>query len=459
MNRRIFGLETEFGVALAAAPTAASIAVPSAAMTPDEIVRRLFRPLVVEGRSTNTFLTNGSRLYLDVGSHPEYATAECDSLAQLIAHDKAGELILAEMVTAANLQLAEEGIGGQIHVFKNNTDSAGSSFGCHENYSLRRGGDFNQLVEALVPHLVTRQILTGAGKVLVTPRGASFRLSQRAEHLFDPVSNSTTRNRPLVNSRDEPHADPALFRRLHVISGDSSLAEPTVLLKVGAMDLVLRLLESGRGSPASELAAPMQAIRDVSCDITGQAPIALAKGGVTNALAVQRRYLDAVLARPDLLTPDDDIVCELWGRGLDGIESGNLAAVERDLDWVIKWRLIERYLERNGVGLDDPRVSRLDLAYADISPGAGLLARLTARGLVNRVVTDAEIADAVKYPPTTTRANLRGRFVAAARAARKDYSVDWIHLKLHHPEVTLTCPDPFVADDSRVDALIESLVQ
>ena len=198
-TRRIFGLETEYGVTCATTG--------DDRLTADEVARHLFRKVVAWGRSSNVFLTNGSRLYLDVGSHPEYATAECDDLRQLVTYDRGGERILEGLVEDAQQRLTEEGGSGTIHLFKNNTDSAGNSYGCHENYLVRRKGDFAKLSDLLVPFLITRQVLTGAGKIHQTPQGARFCLSQRAEHIWEAVSSATTRSRPIINTRDEPHAE------------------------------------------------------------------------------------------------------------------------------------------------------------------------------------------------------------------------------------------------------------
>jgi proteasome accessory factor A len=470
-------------------------------MTPDEVARRLFRPIVAAGRSTNTYLPNGARLYLDVGSHPEYATAECDSLPGLIAQDKAGERIVADLVAQAQAQLDGDGITGSdggaggggggstatIHAFKNNTDSAGHSFGCHENYSLARSVDLARVTDALIPFLVTRNLLVGAGKVLPTlpdgrvdghsadghaagrgdgrPAGARYVLSQRAVHMATEVSTATTRDRPMINTRDEPHADAAYYRRLHIIVGDSNLAEPTILLKVGAMTLLLNAIEAGLRLPDLTLDNPARAIRAVSSDRTGRIALPLRDGGSSTALDLQRGYLALVQQFVSdggcEMTPPVAAVLDLWERGLDAIETGDLRGVDRELDWVIKWRLIERYLHKMGLdevdGLADPRVARLDLAYHDLSPTLGLYNLLAARSLVERVISDDDVAQAVTQPPQTTRAALRGRFIAAAQAARRDYMVDWTHLKVTTTDQTVTLTDPFAAVDDRVDSLIASL--
>ncbi|WP_028047804.1 Pup--protein ligase [Cellulomonas sp. URHE0023] len=453
MDRRIFGLETEYGVTCAAQD--------GRGLSADEVARYLFRKVVAWGRSSNVFLRNGSRLYLDVGSHPEYATAECDDVRQLVTHDRAGERILEGLVADAQQRLEHEGLPGKIHLFKNNTDSAGNSYGCHENYLVRRQGDFSRLSDVLVPFLITRQILTGAGKVLATPRGAVYCLSQRADHIWEAVSSATTRSRPIINTRDEPHADAEHYRRLHVIVGDSSMSETTTMLKVGTTDLLLRMIEAGAPMRDMALENPIRAIREISHDMTGMHPITMANGRTVTAVDLQEEYLTRVgdfLASEGGPTPENKQVLDLWERGLRALRTGDLSLVDRELDWVIKYKLIERYRAKHNLELSDVRVQRLDLAYHDISRTEGLYNLLAARGMVERVTTDLEIFEATAVPPQTTRAKLRGDFVRAAQDARRDYTVDWVHLKLNdQAQRTVLCKDPFRSVDERVDRLIESM--
>jgi proteasome accessory factor A len=453
MDRRIFGLETEYGVTCAAQD--------GRGLSADEVARYLFRKVVAWGRSSNVFLRNGSRLYLDVGSHPEYATAECDDVRQLVTHDRAGERILEGLVADAQQRLEHEGLPGKIHLFKNNTDSAGNSYGCHENYLVRRQGDFSRLSDVLVPFLITRQILTGAGKVLTTPRGALYCLSQRADHIWEAVSSATTRSRPIINTRDEPHADAEHYRRLHVIVGDSSMSETTTMLKVGTTDLLLRMIEAGVPMREMALENPIRAIREISHDITGTHPVTMANGRTVTAVDLQEEYLTRVtdfLASEGGPSPENKQVLDLWERGLRALRTGDLSLVDRELDWVIKYRLIERYRAKHDLDLSDVRVQRLDLAYHDISRTEGLYNLLAAKGLVERVTTDLEIFEATAVPPQTTRAKLRGDFVRAAQDARRDYTVDWVHLKLNdQAQRTVLCKDPFRSVDERVDRLIESM--
>jgi proteasome accessory factor A len=452
MQRRIFGIETEFGVTCTFHG--------QRRLSPDEVARYLFRRVVSWGRSSNVFLRNGSRLYLDVGSHPEYATAECDDLVQLVTHDKAGERILEDLLVDAERRLADEGIGGDIFLFKNNTDSAGNSYGCHENYLVTRAGEFSRIADVLLPFLVTRQLICGAGKVLQTPRGAVYCLSQRAEHIWEGVSSATTRSRPIINTRDEPHADAERYRRLHVIVGDSNMAEATTLLKVGSANLVLEMIEDGVQFRDFSLDNPIRAIREISHDLTGRRLVRLAGGREASALDIQREYFsraaDHVAARgPD---PVADRVIELWGRTLDAVEAQDLTRIDREIDWAIKHRLVERYQAKHGMELSAPRIAQLDLAYHDIRRGRGIFDLLQRKDLVARVTEDGEIEAAKDTPPQTTRAKLRGDFIAAAQQAGRDFTVDWVHLKLNdQAQRTVLCKDPFRAVDERVERLIASL--
>jgi proteasome accessory factor A len=453
MDRRIFGIETEYGVTCTFRG--------QRRLSPDEVARYLFRRVVSWGRSSNVFLRNGARLYLDVGSHPEYASPECDDLTELVAHDKAGERILEGLLVDAERRLHEEGIPGDVYLFKNNTDSAGNSYGCHENYLVGRGGDFGRLSDVLIPFLVSRQLIAGAGKVLQTPRGAVYCLSQRAEHIWEGVSSATTRSRPIINTRDEPHADAEKYRRLHVIVGDSNMAEPTTLLKVGSADLVLRMIEAGVVLRDLSLENPIRAIREISHDMTGRRTVRLANGREVSALDIQTEYFTKARDFVERRGTEDVVakwVLDLWGRTLEAVESDQLALVEREIDWVIKRRLIERYQDKHDLTLAHPRVAQLDLAYHDISRRRGLYYLLERRGLVERVVRDLDVFEAKSIPPQTTRARLRGEFIRRAQERRRDFTVDWVHLKLNdQAQRTVLCKDPFRSVDERVEKLIASM--
>lgn len=452
-SRRIFGLETEFGLHFR---TEAERKV-----TSEEVAGALFHSVVAWGRSSNVFLTNGSRLYIDVGAHPEYATAECDRLEDLIALDKAGERIVGALVADGERRLAEAGVAGEIHLYKNNADSAGNSYGCHENYLIRRRSDFGSFAESLLPFLVTRQILTGSGCVTGTGPSARYCFSPRADHMWEAVSSATTRSRPMINTRDEPHAHADLYRRLHIIVGDSSMAEPTALLKVGATDLILRLLEARVTMPRAALAREMQAIRDVSHDVSGAATVELADGRSLTAVQIQQQYLDLVRSHVGGIiepNPTTERILDLWARGIEAVRAGDSSAVWTELDWAIKLRLIERLRGRTGAPLDDPRVARLDLAYHDVAPGRGLGSSLVAQGLMATVVPEEAILRAVERPPETTRAKLRGDFVRAGIGAHRDFTADWVRLKVVGDEGrTVLLKDPFRSEDARVDALIASI--
>lgn len=453
MERRIFGIETEFGITC--------LADGRRTLTPDEVARYLFRKVVAWGRSSNVFLGNGARLYLDVGSHPEYATPECDDVRQLVVHDRAGERIVQGLVADAQQRLEEEGLRGTIYVFKNNTDSAGNSYGCHENYCVARTGDFHVVSDTLLPFLISRQLICGAGRIVATSKGPTYSVSQRADHIWEGVSSATTRSRPIINTRDEPHADPELHRRLHVIVGDSNMSETTNLLKVGSAHLVLQMIEAGVVIRDLTLENPIRAIRTIALDPTGRATVRLANGRSLSGLDIQTEYLERAQAFVDREGSGDATtkqVLELWSRTLEAIATDNLALVDTEVDWVIKRKLLDAYGARHGLTLGSPRLAQIDLAYHDIDPQRGLFHLLQARGQVARVTTDAEVTEAETMPPQTTRARLRGDFVRLAQEKRRDFTVDWVHLKLNdQSQRTVLCKDPFVSQDPRVERLLAQL--
>jgi proteasome accessory factor A len=452
VQRRIFGIENEYGVTCTFEG--------QRRLSPDEVARYLFRRVVSWGRSSNVFLRNGARLYLDVGSHPEYATPECDSLLSLVTHDKAGERILEGLLIDAEKRLNDEGIAGDIYLFKNNTDSAGNSYGCHENFLVARHGEFSRMADVLIPFLVTRQLICGAGKVLQTPRGAVYCLSQRAEHIWEGVSSATTRSRPIINTRDEPHADAERYRRLHVIVGDSNMNESTTLLKVGSADLVLRMMEQGITFKDLTLENPIRAIREISHDLTGSRQVKLANGRLASASEIQREYFEKARTFVDATGSDPvtEQVLDLWGRTLKAVESGDLSLIDREIDWATKFQLLERYRNRYDLPLSSPRIAQLDLTYHDIRRDRGLYYLLAGRGAVTRVTSDLAVFEAKSVPPQTTRAKLRGEFIKRAQETRRDFTVDWVHLKLNdQAQRTVLCKDPFRAVDDRVEKLIASM--
>ena len=452
MERRIFGLENEYGVTCTLRG--------QRRLSPDEVARYLFRRVVSWGRSSNVFLANGARLYLDVGSHPEYATPECDSIADLVVNDKAGERILEQLLASAEQRLREEGIRGVIYLFKNNTDSAGNSYGCHENYLTSRRDDFAHYAEVLIPFFVSRQIYAGAGKVLQTARGAMFCISQRAQHISEGVSSATTRSRPIINTRDEPHADAERYRRLHVIVGDSNMSEYATFLKVGATSILLRMLEDPSVVLRDmTLENPIRAIREISHDMTCTRRVRLANGRELSALEIQGEYLNRALryAETKGLSPLEQQALDMWEHCLSTLESDPFK-LDRECDWVIKHNLIEAYRDKHDLPLASPRVALVDLQYHDVNRERGLFYRMQARDLVDRMCTDEAIDLAVDEPPQTTRARLRGEFIRRAKERKRDYTVDWVHLKLNdQAQRTVLCKDPFKSRDERVEKLIASL--
>ncbi len=452
MQRRIYGIENEYGVTFALGG--------QRRLSPDEVARYLFRRVVSWGRSSNVFLANGARLYLDVGSHPEYATPECDSLYDLVAHDRAGELVLDQQVAYAQERLNADGMRGEIYLFKNNTDSAGNSYGCHENYLTTRREELAEYSEVLIPFLVSRQIYAGAGKILLTPRGAKYCISQRAEHIWEGVSSATTRSRPIINTRDEPHANAELFRRLHVIVGDSNMSEYATFLKVGACSILLQMLEEpGVVLRDMTLENPIRAIREISHDLTCQRRVRLANGRMLSALEIQLEYFERAQdfsTRFDLGV-EQKRALQMWGYCLERLEEDPLS-LDRECDWVIKYRLIDAYRQRHGIPWEDPRLALLDLKYHDVSRQRGLFYKMQQRDMVESICLENDVTEAMSRPPQTTRARLRGEFVRRAKERKRDYTVDWVHLKLNdQAQRTVLCKDPFKSHDERVEKLIASL--
>ncbi|WP_143223529.1 Pup--protein ligase [Actinomyces oris] len=454
LARRIIGVETEYGITCA--PTTDG----PPPMDADHAARELFDPVVQRSRSSNVFTRGGARLYLDVGSHPEFATAECDRLEDVLAQDRAGELVMADLAEQANTRLAATGVAGQIHLLKNNRDAEGNGFGCHENYLVRRRGDFWNDARTLVPHLVTRQILVGAGHIAGDGiRGYVF--SQRADQMWDAVSSATTRARPLINTRDEPHADAERYRRMHVIVGDSNIAQGSTLLKVAGMDLLLDYLEHGGDLGDLALADPMRAIRDTCHDMSGGVLLERVDGRTITPLEMQAEHLGRLrdhVARDIEVTALHTAALDLWERGLQALRLQQPELVDTELDWAVKQRLLTRYCQRHDTDLTDPRVRRLALAYHDVSAGGGLRQRLEGAGLLRRFVDEETCRRAVDTPPATTRARLRGAVVARAEDLRRDVSVDWVGVRLDDGVCSpVTLSDPFCAVDERIDALLESM--
>lgn len=454
MDRRVYGVETEFGITHR--PTQGR------GLPPDELARYLFKPVVEFGRSSNIFIPNGSRLYLDVGSHPEYATAECADLIDLIASDRAGEMIMHDLAIAAEEKIQQDGFTGQIYVLKNNVDSAGNSYGSHENYLIPRTTHFRRISGVLLPFLVTRQIIAGAGRVVPADgeREAHFAFSQRADHMWEGISSATTRSRPIINTRDEPHADAATHRRLHVIVGDSNMSTTTALLRYGSTDLVLRMIEAGVPIGDYELEHPIAAIREISHDITGQTPVRIRGRQPQTAVDIQRGLLTRAqrfVAEHGAHHEHVEKILELWERALEAVETGDHSLIDTDIDWAIKKRLVEEVSQQRGLGMDHPRMEQLDMAYHDVNPARGIFHMLRRRGRATDILPPGAVTHAMTTPPAT-RAAVRGEFLSTARAFGAEATVDWVHHKLtDRPLDAIMLKDPFAQTDPRIEVLLDKL--
>ena len=458
---RIFGIETEYGVSVTGSDRPCDAG---------QTAMMMFQPIVAEARSTNTYIENGSRLYLDVGSHPEYATAEARDPMDALALDAAGELVMRDLALDAQRRLRSiQGAGSTVHVFKNNVDSAGHSFGCHENYLVRRFVPLKTIEQELLPFLITRQLFTGAGRM----GEQGFQITQRADFLDEAVSSATTRSRPMVNTRDEPHADPDAFRRLHVIIGDSNRSQWSTWMKLAVTHLVLCAIEDAfrHGVPSGfeqyAFADPAAANRTVSRFLDNpRAELTLESGESVSALGLQRRYYAAVKAfietHGDALasslpaTTIDTIMGE-WSRVLDALERGAYDALADRVDWAAKKRLFDA-LKRRRPDVTFAQMEQLELDYHDIANGR-LYGSLVARNQMRELLTGDNVEYAVHNPPTDTRAALRGRFVDAALNVGAQFSADWTHLTLTAPERReAILLDPFEAEPTLgFEQLMEAL--
>lgn len=365
----------------------------------------------VETHLVNAVLTNGARYYVD-HAHPELSTPECADPLSIVLYDRAAELILVESMRQANLNLPE---GEEIVVYKNNSDRKGNSYGTHENYLMDRTTPFSRVVAQVMPHFISRQIYTGAGKVGSEAIGMSseqvpFQLTQRADFFEEEVGLETTLKRPIVNTRDEPHADAKKYRRLHVIVGDANLSQVSTFLKVGTTAIVLCMIEDGYLDRTFVLANPVQAIRQVSYDVGLKRPLELDGGGSITALEMQWEYFDRAskYAEDRGLEAVDEAsgqeVLRRWEHVLTALESDPMQLADQ-LDWVAKYRLINGYRERHDLSWGDARMAAMDLQYHDMRPTKSLFSRLGVETLVDD--DDARIA--VSEPPPDTRAYFRGK--------------------------------------------------
>jgi len=373
-------------------------------------------PPEIETHLVNTVLTNGARYYVD-HAHPEYSTPECADALELVGADKAGERILARSMLAAR-RLTDP--GQEIVVYKNNSDGKGNSYGTHENYLVDRAVPFAALVRNLLPWFVSRQVFTGAGKV-GSENGAGavdYQISQRADFFEEEVGLETTLKRPIVNTRDEPHADPQQYRRLHVIAGDANLCEVATFLKVGTTAIVLAMIEDGFIAKDLSIVGPVAAVRTVSHDPTCRATVELLDGGRLTAVELQWEFLRLAQKYADETGLDacggDDIggmVLSRWESVLGALERDPMT-LDGQLDWVTKLSLVSAYMERDGLEWSDPKLSLLDLQYHDVRPDRSLYERLVRAGKVERLVEEDDVHLAMTVPPSSTRAYFRGECLA-----------------------------------------------
>ncbi|MDP8955364.1 MAG: proteasome accessory factor PafA2 [Actinomycetota bacterium] len=360
----------------------------------------------------NVILPNGARYYVD-HAHPEYSTPECATARGLVVHDKAGERILEKSLESVRDLLLP---GQRIAIYKNNTDGKGNSYGCHENYLVDRTTPFSRIVRDLTPFFVTRQIFTGAGKVgsespREEARQVAYQLSQRTDFFEAEVGLETTLKRPIINTRDEPHADPEKYRRLHCIVGDANMCEVATFLKVGTTALILKLIEDDL-LPDLSLEGPVAALHEVSWDISCRQTVRLRDGRRVRPLELQWEYLDHAkkFVKESEPTAENGEILQWWEAVLTGIEEDPLS-MHRELDWVAKYRLLEAYRERDSLDWDDGKLALIDLQYHDVRQSRGLYYRLVETGKVERLVSEAEVEAAISNPPDDTRAYFRGRCI------------------------------------------------
>ena len=449
MKKRIYGLENEFGIAFTCNGRRT---LPS-----EKVVRYLFEKLITTEGFLNVFLENGARFYLDTGCHPEYATPECASPMDVMIYDKAGERILENLLNYAQNKVHEEGFQGELAIFKNNTDFVGNSYGCHENYLADRTADFYYMAEQLIPFLVTRQIFTGAGKVFRTRRGTVYHISQRAQHIRQKISGTTTNERSIINTRDEPHAIKEKYRRLHIIVGDSNMSEFSTYLKVGTTALVLQMIEDDFLPPIFSLRNPVRAIKDISRDLTCREAVPLNSGKKYSALELQKEYLDLAhryySTRP--MSPEAADILQKWEYVLTKLEEDPMQ-LHHEIDWVIKLHLLQAYGERTNLSPEasGDRMLMLDLQYHDIRREKGLYFLLERKGQVVRLATNEQIETAMVDPPQNTRAKMRGELIKLAKMKRIPYDLDWNYIRIGYLlNLWVKCNDPFQEENEKVTQL------
>ena len=452
MNRRIYGLENEYGIICTSDRRGGK------ALSIQNAVMYLFREIISGRMYPDVFLENGARFYQDIGCHPEYATPECDKVSDLVSHDKAGERIIERLSVAAERKMQADGFLGRISVFKNNTDTPGNTYGCHENYLMDRRVSFRQLASQLIPFFVTRQVFAGAGKVKSTNRGG-YAISQRAQHIREEISIATTTARGIINTRDEPHADREKYRRLHVIVGDSNMSEFATYLKIGTTAIILRMIEDNFIKQRLALRDSVRAIQQISEDITCTRKIELENGKRLSGVEMQWEYLECARqyfeqAESDPVT---DQIMARWEYVLTCLETDPMQ-LDRELDWVIKKKLIETYVTSRQLKWNSAKVMMLDLQYHNIRPELGLYYKLEKDGRVERIVSDDEIEHAMHHPPETTRAKFRGRFVKLANERKILCGVNWSYIQLYEPYQKLfLSTDPLQAEYEEASRMIYSI--
>jgi proteasome accessory factor PafA2 len=477
---KVIGTETEYGIAAAGHPDfnpvlSSSLLISSFAGALRKIRwdyedesplrdARGFEPVPAREVSdedlglANVILPNGARYYVD-HAHPEYSTPECVSVRQLVVHDKAGERILERSLDEVALQMPA---GPALSIYKNNSDGKGNSYGTHENYLMDRATPFGDIVRDLTPFFVTRQVFTGAGKVGLEAqwddRGRhAYQLSQRADFFETEVGLETTLKRPIINTRDEPHADPERYRRLHVIVGDANLCEVAQFLKLGTTSIVLKMIEDAF-LPELSLVNPVSAIHEISRDTSLGAVVELTDGRRLTAVQLQWEYFEFARKYVDREddTQENREILDRWETVLNALETEPLS-LTRELDWVAKLRILEGYRQRDGLDWGDPKLRAIDLQYHDVRRDKGLYHRLDRGGKVERLTADAEVERAVMAPPEDTRAYFRGRCIGKFPDAIAAASWDSLIMDIGHDALQrIPMREPLRGTRAHVEELLDA---